>query len=91
MILLENMHHISLGTSNLEKSIRFYCDLFEFEVLEEEANKFAVLRLVNFCIRLNYIPSYTCALQNPGESSMSFILDVDDFTDANTGARRKES
>lgn len=81
MVLLEGLHHISLGCSNLKKSLEFYCDLLDFELLEESKN-YALVRLDPISIRLNLIDGYKAVAQNPGEISLSFILDVDDFTDA---------
>ena len=81
MVLLEGLHHISLGCSDLKKSIEFYTDLMDFEVQEESENH-AVLRLDPVSIRLNQISGYKSSISNPGEASLAFILDVDDFTDA---------
>ncbi|MBI3394516.1 MAG: VOC family protein [Spirochaetia bacterium] len=81
MILVEGLHHISLGSSNLKRSIAFYRDLLDFELVEEEA-KHAVVRLDPISIRLNVLDGYKARVENPGETSLSFILDVDDFTDA---------
>src|SRR5262245_54107855 len=81
MILVEGLHHISLGCSNLSRSVAFYRDLLDFE-LEEEGPRFAVLHLDPISIRLNLLDGYKSHIKNPGETSLSFILDVDDFTNA---------
>ena len=81
MILLEGLSHISLGSSDLKRSVTFYRDLLDFEVQEEESN-FAILRLDPLSIRLNLLEGYSSQITNPGESCLSFILDVDDFTTA---------
>ena len=81
MVLLEGLHHISLGCSDLKRSIEFYSDLMDFEV-QEASDHHAVLRLDPVSIRLNQIEGYKSSINNPGEASLSFILDVDDFTDA---------
>lgn len=81
MILLEGLHHISLGSTDLKKSVGFYRDLLDFELLDE-AERFALIRLDPISIRLNLIDGYQAKVENPGEQSLSFVLDVDDFTNA---------
>ncbi|MBX7058030.1 MAG: VOC family protein [Leptospirales bacterium] len=81
MILLEGLHHISLGSSDLDRAIAFYQDVLDFD-LAERSDKFALLHLDPFYVRLNLISGYRAAVKNPGETSLAFILDVDDFTNA---------
>lgn len=81
MILLEGLAHISMGCSDLARSIAFYQDVLDFEVTEQE-DSYAVLHLDPISIRLNLISGYRAPTQNPAETSLSFILDVDDFTNA---------
>ena len=83
MILLEGLSHISIGTSDLARSITFYRDLLDFEVVEEDSD-FALLRLDPVTLRLNFIENYSESAKSPGEHCMSFVLDVDDFTNAIT-------
>jgi len=80
-MILEGLHHISLGCSELDRSIAFYCDLLGFEV-QEQADHYALLLLDPISIRLHVIPDFRSPVKNPGEMSLSFVLDVDDFTDA---------
>ncbi len=89
MILVEGLHHISIGSSNLKRSVAFYRDLLDFEVVEEEP-KHALVRLDPITLRLNLIDGYKARVTNPGETSLSFILDVDDFTDAIQDLESKE-
>jgi catechol 2,3-dioxygenase-like lactoylglutathione lyase family enzyme len=81
MVVIENLDHISLGTSNLEKSIAFYSDILDCEVIEKN-EKFALLELDRIIIKLNYIPDYKFPIKNPAAFTISFNLDVDDFTNA---------
>ena len=81
MILLEGMHHISLGSADLERTIRFYRDTFDFELIEQ-SDQYVILHLELLKIRFNHIPDYHCTVKNPGETSFAFVLDVDDFTEA---------
>lgn len=80
-ILLEGLHHISLGSSNLKRSAEFYQNILDFELVEESESH-VVLSLDPITIRLNLVASYTSPIQNPGIFSLSFSLDVDDFTNA---------
>ena len=84
MILLEGLHHISLGSADIERTTVFYRDIFDFEVASpaDAAKQYVILRLEPLHIRFNYIPSYHCGTKNPGETSFAFVLDVDDFTEA---------
>jgi len=81
MILIEALHHISLGSSNLKRSIDFYTEVLGFELMEE-TDEYALLNMDPVRIRLNYFEGYKSETSNPGQRSLSFILDVDDFTDA---------
>ena len=81
MILLEGLDHVSLGSTNLDKSVKFYRDIFDFELVEQ-TEQYAILHLEPLTIRFNHIPNYHCSVKNPGETSFAFVLDVDDFTEA---------
>ncbi len=89
MILLEGLHHISFGSSDLKRSVEFYQDLLGLELMEE-GEQHALLEQGAVSIRLNLIPNYKSPLTNPGELSMSFSLDVDDFTNALQELEEKE-
>ncbi len=89
MIMLESLHHISLGSSDLKRTLAFYQDLLDFELLEEGEN-FLMLKFDPVTIRFNFIDGYRSQVTNPGEVSLSYILDVDDFTDAILELEQKE-
>ncbi len=80
-MLIEGLHHISLASADIKRTIKFYSDLFDFEVIEE-SGQHALLHLEPWSIRFNLINGFHSQIKNPGETSMAFILDVDDFTDA---------
>ncbi|MCB1327476.1 MAG: VOC family protein [Spirochaetales bacterium] len=81
MILLEGLHHISLGTADLERSVEFYQNVLGFDLLERE-ELYAVLNLDPIAVRFNLVQNYKAAVTNPGEFSFAYVLDVDDFTNA---------
>jgi catechol 2,3-dioxygenase-like lactoylglutathione lyase family enzyme len=80
-MLLEGLHHISLGSADLKRSVAFYQDVLGLDLVEE-GEQHVLLSQDPVTIRLNLIPGYKSKITNPGELSLSFILDVDDFTNA---------
>lgn len=76
MIVIESFEHINIPCTDIKKSIEFYTLFLDFEV-EDENEKSAILVFDNLAIRLfiseSPAPSYPIA---------TFLLDVDDFTDA---------
>ncbi|MCB1308785.1 MAG: VOC family protein [Leptospiraceae bacterium] len=81
MILLEGLHHISLGSSNLDRSVDFYQNILGFDLLEQ-TETYALVHLDPITVRFNFIDGFQSAITNPGEVSLSYVLDVDDFTSA---------
>ncbi len=81
MIVIENLDHISLGSANLDRTIEFYKDILDSEVLQK-TDKFVLMELDRIIIKFNYIPNYKFFIENPAAFTISFSLDVDDFTDA---------
>jgi catechol 2,3-dioxygenase-like lactoylglutathione lyase family enzyme len=88
MILLEGLHHISLGSADLQRSIDFYENVLDFDVVES-SEKHALVHLDPVSLRLNLVPGYRSQITNPGETSLAFILDVDDFTNAISELEKK--
>ena len=77
MIVVESLQNISLPTTDLKKSIEFYTLLFDFDLVEENES-YAVMRFDNLNIKV----VQGTAAQESNMPIISFILDVDDFTDA---------
>lgn len=78
MIVVESLSYINILSENLEKSIEFYTMLFDFE-LQEKNDKTAIINFDNLTIRLIYTEKNEDIKSYP---LMSFVMDVDDFTDA---------
>ena len=38
MIVIESLNHITITVSDLERSVKFYRDLFDFDVIENISN-----------------------------------------------------
>ena len=77
MIVVEGLHHINIPATDLAKSVEFYSMFLDFERLEE-SEKSAKLQFDNLTINLNT----EIEAINETYPVFSFILDVDDFTDA---------
>ncbi len=78
MIIVEKLHHVNIYTHDLEKSIEFYTNLFDFE-LTTSGDENAVVIFDSISIQLNLD---TDDISKQSYPILSFILDEDDFTDA---------
>ena len=78
MIVVESLHHINVYSAELKKSVDFYTLFLDFELVEE-TEKDAQVRFDNLTLRIYKGAARTHATE---EACLSFILDVDDFTDA---------
>jgi catechol 2,3-dioxygenase-like lactoylglutathione lyase family enzyme len=76
MVIIETLSHINMPAKNLQKAVEFYTQFLDFEVVEETDN-FALVSFDNLHVRLdNSIEPYAKV------PVLSFLLDVDDFTEA---------
>lgn len=76
-MIVEGIDHINIPVTNLSKSTSFYSELFDFDI-EEESSSHAILDLDPMRIKLIQVDKVS-----PGSLPViSFILDVDDFTEA---------
>lgn len=85
MIIVEGLDHVNIPVSNLDTSKEFYSDLFDFEVEEEDGNA-VVMGLDSHKLRLIKVDSVD-PLPFP---MVSFIMDIDDFTEAISEMESKE-
>lgn len=76
MVIIETLSHINLPAKNLQKSVEFFTQFLDFEVVDDGAN-FTVVSFDNLNVRLD--SSLEPYAKTP---VLSFCLDVDDFTDA---------
>lgn len=76
MIIVEGIGYISIPVTELDASIDFYTDTFDFELESKKANE-AYLVLDSFRIRLLQVEA-----ANRNLPVLSFVMDVDDFTEA---------
>ncbi|MFH0977232.1 MAG: VOC family protein [Spirochaetota bacterium] len=87
MIVIESINYLGLTVSNLENSIKFYRELFDFEVIENNSGQ-AFIKEGDIIISLYEAEK----LKNPGDTKnrVSFIVDEDDFEDAVDELKEKE-
>lgn len=89
MIVIESVDHVGLTVSNLDRSIEFYRDLFDFEIMEKFADtRQAFLRVGDIVIGLYEVEGY----KNQGgtKNHLSFYIDEEDFDDAVDEINEKE-
>lgn len=77
MIIVEGLDHVNIPVSNLDISKDFYVDLFDFEVEEEDGDA-VVIGLDSHKLRLVKVDQ----VDPRPFPTVSFIMDVDDFTEA---------
>ena len=81
MIVIESINNVGITVSDLEQSISFYKDLFDFEVVEKYSNAGrAYIRMGDMIIAMTEVSGY----QNTEDSgyAVSFFVDEEDFEDA---------
>ncbi len=76
MVIIETLSHINIPAKNLQKAVEFYTQFLDFEVVEEGANH-ALVAFDNLHLRLD-----TGMEPFAKVPVLSFLLDVDDFTEA---------
>ena len=81
MIVIESLNYIVITVSDLEKSVKFYKDLFDFDVVENMSSAGqAFLKMGDMVLSLVEVSGY----KNSGDSKncISFYVDEEDFDDA---------
>ena len=91
MLVIESFAFFNLSTPELRKTIDFYTMLLDFDVLQESPDR-AVLSFENIKIKLYQSALVENETDDPEEEQeqltdnsvpvMSFLMDIDDFTDA---------
>ncbi len=81
MIVIEGVNHIGITVSNLEESIKFYREFFDFEVIDKLSTPGqAFLKMADIILGLNEVPGYRNGENSKGR--ISFFVDEQDFDDA---------
>jgi metallothiol transferase len=81
MIVIESIDHIGLSVSKLDRSIEFYRDLFDFEVIEKmSSSREAFIKVGEIVIGLYEVEGYRH--QKGTKNHISLYIDEEDFDDA---------
>ena len=81
MIVIESVNHIGITVSELDSSVKFYRDLFDFDVIENISNSGQIfLKMGDIMISLIEVPGYKNGKDS--QSCISFYVDEEDFEDA---------
>lgn len=80
MIVIESINNIGITVSDLDKSVEFYKDLFDFEVIDKKTEGQVYLRMGDIIICLYEVEDYTN--QDGCKNRISFYVDEEDFDDA---------
>jgi predicted enzyme related to lactoylglutathione lyase len=79
MIIVEGINHVSLPVTNLAASVKFYSDLFDFEVVDDSNKNFIYMTMDPIQLKLVKVDKIE---NNSKFPAISFAMDVDDFTEA---------
>jgi len=90
MIIVEGINHVNLAVSDLKASVKFYSDLFDFEIIDDSHKGYIVMTLDPIKVKLIKVEKVENQLSALKQPSISFIMDVDDFTEAITEIEEKE-
>jgi len=81
MIVIESVNHIGITVSDLDKSIKFYKELFDFDVVENISNSGqAFLKMGDILLSLVEVKGYKSG--SDSRNCISFYVDEEDFEDA---------
>lgn len=81
MIVIESVNHIGITVSDLEKSIKFYKELFDFDIIENISNAGqAFLKMGDIMLNLIEVKGYKSSKESM--NCISFYIDEEDFEDA---------
>jgi metallothiol transferase len=81
MIVIESVNHIGITVSDLDKSIKFYKELFDFDVVENISNSGqAFLKMGDILLSLVEVKGYKSS--SDSRNCISFYVDEEDFEDA---------
>lgn len=82
MIIVEGIDHINIAVTDLEEAAKFYSDLFDFEILSDREGESITMTLDPIKICLQKAEKVQNQLTQLGLPTLSFTMDVDDFTEA---------
>ena len=87
MVVVESLEYVNIYTNDIKKSVEFYTLFLDFELLEE-TESYALLSFDELRLKVNLQEEDTSAHEAHEDVAgsrlpiFSFMLDVDDFTEA---------
>ncbi|MCB1142590.1 MAG: VOC family protein [Leptospiraceae bacterium] len=84
MIIVEGIDHLNLAVTDLQKSVAFYSEIFDFEIEDDAHRGYVVMTLDPIKIKLVKVDKVENPLSALNIPQFSFVMDVDDFTEAIT-------
>jgi catechol 2,3-dioxygenase-like lactoylglutathione lyase family enzyme len=82
MIIIEGIDHLNLAVTDLKASVKFYSEIFDFEIEDDSHKGFVLMTLDPIKIKLVKVDKVENPLSALNIPQFSFIMDVDDFTEA---------
>ncbi|MBN1497967.1 MAG: VOC family protein [Spirochaetes bacterium] len=81
MIVIESINHIGITVSNLEESVKFYKELFDFDTIDKASGPgLTFMRVADVTIGLYEVPGFKNA--DNSKTRISLYVDEEDFEDA---------
>ena len=81
MIVIESINHIGITVSNLEESVKFYHELFDFDLIDKASGPgLAFMRVADISIGLYESPGFKNS--EGSKHRIAFYVDEEDFEDA---------
>jgi catechol 2,3-dioxygenase-like lactoylglutathione lyase family enzyme len=81
MIVIESINHIGISVSNLEESVKFYRELFDFDLIDKASGPgLAFMRVADISIGLYKAPGFKKS--EGSKHRIAFYVDEEDFEDA---------
>ncbi len=90
MIIVEGINHVTIASTDLAASVKFYSDLFDFEIVDDSHKGYIVMTLDPIKVKLVKVDKVENHLSSLKIPSVSFVMDMDDFTEAITELEEKE-
>lgn len=81
MVIVESLKYVSISVADIEKSFKFYKNLFDLDVIErpDESKKEAILQVGEFKLRIAEAEDVSQASNS--ESFICFTIEEADFED----------
>lgn len=81
MVVIEGINYIGVNVSNLDASVKFYRDLFDFDVVDKySVPGITFMKVADMILGLYESAGYSAS--DTAKSPLAFFVDEEDFEDA---------